>query len=64
VLVITQAPMMMRSFGFSSTFNAMSVLPCRHSREKLLRRNRIMSGSRQPLRPVAADRPAILSDHG
>jgi hypothetical protein len=32
VLVTTQEPMMIRSFGFSSTFNAIPVLLCRHSR--------------------------------
>jgi hypothetical protein len=32
VLVITQLPTMMRSFGLSSTFKAMPVLLCRRTR--------------------------------
>jgi hypothetical protein len=64
---MTQLPMMMRSFGLSSTFRAMPVLRCRLVCRPSLQRMRPSIGGggfNDALLPFLTDVAAILSEYG
>jgi hypothetical protein len=68
VLVTTQLPMMMHSFGLSSTFKAMAVLRSRllipASRSLVSLSKRRLSRAGEAGIDLLADPAAILSHHG